>query len=469
MAKTLLPSRGIRSPIMQVRHQPLSSPHDRGPDDSINSDLTAGTHFSPMQDDSPVSASRANALDHLTAQKLLQFIGHPKIGFVLWDGSIVSAKTDQPVATLYFRDRASLYLSLLRPELYWGDLYSAGRVDVKGDLVSLLHEVYRGLQRVEQRSWLNRLHQFLGHRRIRNTFRRAADNIHHHYDIGNDFYRLWLDEAAMQYTCAYYPDPAMTLEEAQIAKMRHVCRKLQLQPGDRVVEAGSGWGGLALYMAKNHGVTVKSYNISREQVSYAREKAGREGLTGRVEYVLDDYRNISGEFDVFVSVGMLEHVGTAYYATLGNVINRCLKRGGRGLIHSIGRNRPRPMNAWIERRIFPGAYPPTLREMMHIFESNRLSVLDVENLRMHYALTLKSWFQRFEQHAGQVAEMMDERFVRTWRLYLAGSQAAFTSGQLQLFQLLFAHEEDNDIPWSRTHLYGQPGGSNPDALVRKDD
>ncbi len=137
----------------------------------------------------------------------------------------------------------------------------------------LLDAVYRGLQRVEQRSWLNRLHQFLGHRKIRNTFRRAADNIHHHYDIGNDFYRLWLDEAAMQYTCAYYPDPAMTLEEAQIAKMSHVCRKLQLKPGDRVVEAGCGWGGFALYMAKNHGVTVKSYNISREQVSYAREKA----------------------------------------------------------------------------------------------------------------------------------------------------------------------------------------------------
>ncbi len=180
-----------------------------------------------------------------------------------------------------------------------------------------------------------------------------------------------------------------------------------------------------------------------------------------MEYVLDDYRNISGEFDVFVSVGMLEHVGTAYYPTLGNVINRCLKPGGRGLIHSIGRNRPRPMNAWIERRIFPGAYPPTLREMMHIFETNRLSVLDVENLRMHYALTLKAWLQRYEQHAGQVEEMMDERFVRTWRLYLAGSQAAFTSGQLQLFQLVFAREEDNDIPWSRTHQYANRGAPIP--------
>ncbi len=454
---------------MKVRHQTLSAPQHRGSDESIDNIFSGCKNISPARDRPAAPASRASTLDHLAAQMLLQFIGQPAIRFVLWDGSRVTSRTNEPVATLYYRDRAALYLSLLRPELNWGDLYSAGRVEVEGDLVGLLHEVYRGLRRVDQRSWLNRLYQLLGHRRIRNTFRRAADNIHHHYDIGNDFYRLWLDEAAMQYTCAYYPDPAMTLEEAQIAKMSHVCCKLQLQPGDRVVEAGSGWGGLALYMAKNRGVTVQSYNISREQVSYAREKAEQEGLAGRVEYVLDDYRNIRGEFDAFVSVGMLEHVGTAYYPTLGNVINRCLRRGGRGLIHSIGRNRPRPMNAWIERRIFPGAYPPTIREMMHIFESNRLSVLDVENLRMHYALTLKAWLQRYDEHAGKVAGMMDERFVRTWRLYLAGSQAAFTSGQLQLFQLVFTREEDNNIPWSRAHLYSQQAGSNPRGQVPTDD
>jgi cyclopropane-fatty-acyl-phospholipid synthase len=235
--------------------------------------------------------------------------------------------------------------------------------------------------------------------------------------------------------------------------MSHVCRKLQLKPGDQVVEAGCGWGGFALYMAKNHDVTVKAYNISREQVAYARAKAQAEGLSDRVEYLLDDYRNISGNYDVFVSVGMLEHVGPSDYPVLGQVIDRCLKPGGRGLIHSIGRNRPRPINAWIQRRIFPGAYPPTLREMMNIFESNLLSVLDVENLRLHYARTLEAWLQRYEAHAGQVEEMMDEKFVRAWRLYLSGSIAAFTAGQLQLFQVMFARENDNGIPWSRSHQY----------------
>jgi cyclopropane-fatty-acyl-phospholipid synthase len=206
-------------------------------------------------------------------------------------------------------------------------------------------------------------------------------------------------------------------------------------------------------MARRHGVRVRAYNISREQVAYARERAREENLEDRVEYVLDDYRNIRGKFDVFVSVGMLEHVGPGDYPVLGKVIDKTLKPRGRGLIHSIGRNWPRPINAWIERRIFPGAYPPTLHEMMAIFEGRRFSVLDVENLRLHYALTLGEWLQRFEQNAERVEEMMDRNFVRAWRLYLSGSKAAFTSGQLQLFQVVFAREQNNDIPWSRGHQY----------------
>lgn len=438
---------------MKVRQQTFKITRERGADAFINAGPARHHAGSAGTQSPPAPVSKVSFLDHLAAQKLLQFIGQPAIRFVLWDGSRVSPDLNEPVATLYFRDRASLYLTILRPELYWGDLYCEGRVQVDGDLVGLLDAVYRGLQKGGGWRWLNWLNQALDNRKIRNTFRRAADNVHHHYDIGNDFYRLWLDHEAMQYTCAYYPDPAMTLEEAQLAKMSHVCRKLQLKPGDRVVEAGCGWGGFALYMAKNHDVTVRAYNISREQVNYAREKAASQGLADRVEYVLDDYRNISGEYDVFVSVGMLEHVGPKDYPVLGQVIDRCLKPGGRGLIHSIGRNSPKPMNAWIERRIFPGSYPPTLREMMGIFETSQFSVLDVENLRMHYALTLEAWSQRYEQNTDQVENMMDEHFVRTWRLYLAGSRAAFTSGQLQLFQVVFARGEDNGIPCSRAHQY----------------
>ncbi|OGW38896.1 MAG: cyclopropane-fatty-acyl-phospholipid synthase, partial [Nitrospirae bacterium GWD2_57_9] len=287
-----------------------------------------------------------------------------------------------------------------------------------------------------------------------NSLSGSRENIHDHYDIGNDFYRLWLDDR-MQYTCAYFPSPSATLEEAQIAKMDHVCKKLMLKPGETVVEAGCGWGTLALHMAKNYGVKVKAYNISHEQVVNARQQAKALGLDKLVVYIEDDYRNIRGTFDVFVSIGMLEHVGAQYYRELGTVIGRSLKENGRGLIHSIGRNKAEPMNAWLERRIFPGSYSPTLREMMEIFELSGFSIIDVENLRLHYAKTLEHWLGRFEQAKERIGTMFDEKFIRSWRLYLAGSIAAFAVGDLQLFQVVFAHPGKNDLPWTRAHLYAE--------------
>jgi cyclopropane-fatty-acyl-phospholipid synthase len=208
-------------------------------------------------------------------------------------------------------------------------------------------------------------------------------------------------------------------------------------------------------MARHYGAEVKAFNISPAQIRYGRERARAEGIEGRVEFVEDDYRNIRGPFDVFVSVGMLEHVGLERYAALRDVIQRCLPaEGGRGLLHFIGRDRQRSLNAWIRHRIFPGAYPPTLREVLErILEPGGLSVLDVENLRLHYARTLVNWLGRFEGAVDQVRAMFDEPFVRAWRLYLAGSQAAFATGWMQLFQIVFARTGDNDVAWTRDHLY----------------
>jgi cyclopropane-fatty-acyl-phospholipid synthase len=257
----------------------------------------------------------------------------------------------------------------------------------------------------------------------------------------------------MVYTCAYFPHRTMSIEEAQLAKMEYICRKLRLKSGEEVVEVGCGWGALALHMAKHRGVRVKAYNISTEQLAYARERARREGLEGQVEFIDGDYRQTSGKYDVFVSVGMLEHVGRRHYRELGEVMDRCLRRNGRGLIHSIGRNRPAPMNAWIQKRIFPGAYPPSLGEVSELFEPWEFSVLDVENLRLHYAETLRHWLVRFEANAERVTEMFDEVFTRTWRLYLSGSIAAFTGGHLQLFQVVFSRPDNNQIAWTRDFLY----------------
>jgi cyclopropane-fatty-acyl-phospholipid synthase len=247
---------------------------------------------------------------------------------------------------------------------------------------------------------------------------------------------LWLD-ASMTYTCAYFPSDDATLEQAQEAKLELVCRKLGLRPGQHVIEAGAGWGSLALHMAREHGVTVTAYNVSREQVEYAREQARREALTDRVTFVEDDYRNIVGRSDAFVSVGMLEHVPRSGYRGLGRIIRRALAPGGRGLIHTIGRPRPMAPPRWTRRRIVPGGYMPALSEIADVLEPNGLRVVHVENLRPHYARTLACWLERFESNGARVEEMFGERFVRMWRLYLASAQAGFRSGWMQLYQVVF--------------------------------
>jgi cyclopropane-fatty-acyl-phospholipid synthase len=399
----------------------------------------------------PVHAASAGHHRWL-ARKLLQLVGDPPISIVLWDGESVQGAENPRAGRLHIHYPGALYRLLRNPNLEFGDMFAAGAVEVEGDLVEFLEAVYIGVNKAESGFLRSRIARILERPRP-NTLHGSRANIHHHYDIGNEFYSLWLDRYAMQYTCAYYPEPTMALEAAQAAKLDHVARKLQLKPGDTVVEAGCGWGGLARHFASHYGVKVRAYNISHEQVAYATAKAREMGLADRVEYVEDDYRNISGDYDAFVSVGMLEHVGTSNYAELGGVIDRCLKDNGRGLVHSIGRNKARYMHGWIERRIFPGAYPPTLREAMDIFEPCEFSVLDVENLRLHYARTLEHWLERYDAQREWVEGEFDEAFYRAWRLYLAGSIAAFTTGSLQLFQIVFARPQDNELPWSRAHLY----------------
>ncbi len=392
----------------------------------------------------PVDGATATVweADRHLARLLLTRMGRPPLRLVLWNGEAIEVTSAPPRWTVRLADRLTLLRIMWQPDPAFGDAYADGRVCVEGDLVSLLEMAYRVT--TTTRSGLRP--------RSRNTQAGSRRNIHHHYDIGNDFYARWLDEQ-MLYTCAYFRDPDMSLEAAQVAKMDHVCRKLQLQPGQRVIEAGCGWGALALHMARHYGVTVQAYNISREQIACARQRAEREGMTDRVRFIEDDYRNITGTCDAFVSVGMLEHVGLEHYRELGGVIDRCLTAEGRGLIHTIGRHRPARLSRWIERNIFPGAEPPTLRQMMDIFEPYDLCVLDVENLRLHYARTLEHWLQRFEAARHEVATMFDERFVRMWRLYLAGSTAAFTTGTLQLYQVVFARHADNTVPWTRRHVY----------------
>jgi len=380
-------------------------------------------------------------------RRLLLAVGSPPVRVDLWNGESVCVSAGEPVARVRINDRRTLVRFLVHPEIEFGEGYTDGRIEVDGDLVQLLRAIYS----VPLNPMVERV-LFHARRPHANNMRGSRANIHQHYDLGNEFYRLWLDDR-MLYTCAYYPSTAATLEDAQLAKMDHVCRKVALKPGERVIEAGCGWGGLALHMARRFGVTVRAFNISHEQIAYAREQAERQGLNAQVEFVEDDYRNVTGQYDAFVSVGMLEHVGVDHYRELGRIIDRCLPPHGRGLLHTIGRNRPMRLNAWVEKHIFPGGYPPTLKQMMEILEPHEFSVLDVENLRLHYAKTAAAWLERFERSRDRVAAMFDTRFVRAWRLYLAGTTTAFTTGLLQLFQVTFARPRHNEIPWNRAYLY----------------
>ncbi len=344
-------------------------------------------------------------------------------------------------------DRSTLVSLLLNPQMAFGDAYSEGRLAIEGNLTRTLEELYR----IPESSVTRLASKWLTWAQA-NSLRGSRDNIHRHYDLSNDFYRLWLD-SKMVYTCAYFPEAHDNLEEAQEAKLDLICRKLWLRPGELVVEAGCGWGALALHMARHYGVRVRAFNISREQLAFARKRAQVAGLASRVEFIEEDYRNIREKADVFVSVGMLEHVGRGQLKDFSAVVRRNIGDQGRGLLHFIGRNYPRPLSAWIRKRIFPGGYCPSLREAIEIFEPLNLSVVDVENLRFHYARTLECWLTRYERVYSMVEGHFGSAFARMWRLYLAGSIAAFRMGSLQLFQVVFAGSQCRNQPWTRARLY----------------
>jgi len=425
------------------------------PDDTdfITQPYSSNKRSAPLAEESPASGfSPAVTLETRLVRKVLHTLGDPPIFITMPDGTTTYFTDKKPKLGMTFRARKSLWRFILNPKLSFGEEYSAGNLQIHGDLVEFIMTAYEHRPRLHEMGKFKRtMTTVLGQQR-NNSLARAKQNIYHHYDVGNDFYKLWLDKNLV-YTCAYYPQPDATLEQAQFAKLDYVCRKLRLQPGETVVEAGCGWGALALHMAKYYGVRVKAFNVSHQQIVEANTRVKQLGLQDQVQFIEDDYRNITGTYDVFISVGMLEHVGTACYQEFSEVIDRSLPEHGRGLVHSIGQVEAEPMNPWLVKHIFPGGYTPTLREMMTVFEPRGMDILDVENLRLHYAQTLLHWLQRFDEHKDEICRMYDENFYRTWRLYLAGSRANFLTGSLDLFQITFARPGNNQLPVTRAHLY----------------
>jgi cyclopropane-fatty-acyl-phospholipid synthase len=283
----------------------------------------------------------------------------------------------------------------------------------------------------------------------------AKKNIAHHYDVGNDLYNLFLDTEHMQYSCAYWPSDDITLEQAQTAKLAHIAAKLAIEPGNKVLDIGCGWGGMAIYLAKHFDVSVKGITLSEEQLVLARERALAAGVAGRVDFELVDYRDLAARGDKFeriVSVGMFEHVGQAQFARFFRDCATMLDDEGVMLLHTIGRmGKPGSTDAFTRKYIFPGGYIPALSETMEASEKVRLIATDVENLRLHYAKTLREWYKRCVASKDAIIALMDERFYRMWIFYLSGATAAFESGGMCNYQIQYARSR-HALPLTRDYI-----------------
>lgn len=342
------------------------------------------------------------------------------------------------------------------PMLALPQTYMDGELELaEGDVLDLLQLVYAnmGPDGVDP-AWTKAIESMrVAMRRLQqvNTAARAKRNVEHHYDLSREFYRLFLDND-LQYSCAYFERPDMTLEEAQLAKRRHVAAKLRLEPGQQVLDIGSGWGGLGLYLAGNFDVDVLGVTLSSEQHAVATDRAHEAGLQNRVHFEIRDYRDLQERFDRIVSVGMFEHVGVNHYHAFFERVSALLKPDGVMVLHAIGRaGPPTATNAFIRKYIFPGGYIPALSEVLPHIEKAGLFVDDIEILRLHYAETLKHWRQRFHQQRQHVLEIYDERFFRMWDFYLAGSEAAFRWQDLMVFQIQLSRRNDA-VPITRDYI-----------------
>ncbi len=365
-----------------------------------------------------------------------------------------------PAVRAAITDPVALRRIVLDPDLALGEAYMDGALTVEEDDLRGLLELVLSNIGTGPEPWFRRLPQALRTmmRRIsqHNPIGRAQANVAHHYDLSGELYDLFLD-ADKQYSCAYFERPDMTLEEAQEAKKRHIARKLLLEPGMSVLDIGCGWGGMGLTLAREWGADVTGVTLSTEQHQIANRRAEEAGLADRARFLLTDYREVNRQFDRIVSVGMFEHVGAPHYREFFRKLGALLKPEGVALLHTIGRTTPPgSTNPWIAKYIFPGGYIPAMSEVLAAIEKEGLVVTDVEVLRLHYAETLRHWWERFEANAERVRQIYDERFVRMWRFYLNASEMTFRHYGQVVFQFQIAHRQDA-VPLTRDYLYPGAG------------
>ncbi|MGC2415289.1 MAG: cyclopropane-fatty-acyl-phospholipid synthase family protein [Stellaceae bacterium] len=403
----------------------------------------------------------------LFASVLARFIGIGRLSVIDAAGKRhVFEGSPGPSATIRLHDRRLHWKLFLKPRLFVPEAYMEGRLTVEEgtlyDFIDILTtndaaQIDALPQRLGQAAGrlVRRLHQY-------NPVPRARRNVAHHYDLSDQLYELFLDHDR-QYSCAYFGMPEDDLDTAQENKKRHIAAKLLLAPGQKVLDIGSGWGGLALYLAAECGADVTGLTLSAEQHKVATRRAAAAGLSDRVRFHLRDYREEEGSYDRIVSVGMFEHVGVVQYPAFFRRLNELLAPDGVALLHSIGRmDGPGTTNPWMRKYIFPGGYSPALSEVVPEAERARLWITDIEILRLHYAETLRAWRHRFEQNRARIRELYDERFCRMWEMYLVGAELAFRRDFSLVFQMQMA-KSVNTVPLTRDYMFDWERAHGPRA------
>ena len=395
----------------------------------------------------------------LLAKVLSRVLGEGQLTIIDAAGRSHRIRGDRPGPTVTMRlwDRWTGLRLLLRPRLAFGEAFMEGKLTVEnGDIYDLLDLLGRNIASLETTPFVRWSYRF--QRLVRaieqyNPIGRAQRNVAHHYDLNDQLYDFFLDRDR-QYSCAYFKAGDEPLEQAQLDKKRHIAAKLLLKPGQNVLDMGSGWGGMALFLSQQFGVDVTGVTLSKEQLAVSNRRALEGGLTDHVQFKLLDYRQEDGRYDRIVSVGMFEHVGSDHYIEYFRKVKALLKEDGVMLLHAIGRMEPPGgTNTWLKKYIFPGGYTPALSEVLTAIEKVGLWVTDIEVLRLHYAGTLRQWRSRFNANRERIKQMAgyDERFCRMWEFYLAGCEVAFRYMNQMVFQIQIARQQDA-VPLTRDYM-----------------
>jgi len=390
-------------------------------------------------------------LEKMFFHKFLEVLFSDTVKVKYWDGNEEKIGEGKAKFEVIFNDKISKKETLRDPFMSLGEAYMDNVLDFKGNLREILESIYKNKD-----SFLNDVGTFSKlYKVIPNTIKKSKKNVRYHYDLGNDFYNLWLDKT-MTYSCAYFKTPEDSLYEAQVNKVQYILKKLNLKKGQRLLDIGCGWGALIIEAAKQYGVHAVGITLSKEQYDKVNQRIKENHLEDKVEVRLEDYRELVGKVDKFdriVSVGMIEHLGRKNLKIYMESVKSMLVQGGVALLHCITAQTESEVNQWTKKYIFPGGYIPSIRELVSLMADNDLHLVDAESLRLHYYMTLKYWAENFENALDEVREMKDEKFIRMWRLYLNGCAASFHYGVIDIHQFLITNGLNNEIPMTRDHLY----------------